>query len=96
MYRQRLSVFLAAAALLLLCALCVDAKRFMTPTMGRRKLAQASAPATSLQPGACRQQAYLTTEPTPDAIFDQLTPEEYISVAQFLVRVDTETARSKP
>ncbi|KAK9812036.1 hypothetical protein WJX73_000183 [Symbiochloris irregularis] len=43
-----------------------------------------AAPVQLLLGAACPQQAYLTTEPTKDAIFDQLTPAEYASVAELL------------
>ena len=72
------------AGLALSLAVCANGKRFMEVTSGRRKLAAASVPAASSQ-NFCQQEAYLTDDPTSDAIFDQLTPDEYLSVAQHLV-----------
>lgn len=64
----------------------------METTAGRRKLAAASAPAVPLQ-GLCEEVDYLTTEATADSIFDQLTPQEYLDVAQYLVRALTWSMR---
>ena len=60
----------------------------MQSTRGRRKLAAANAsadPAGSHAADPCAQPAYLSNETTPDAVFDQLTPEEYMDAAKFLV-----------
>lgn len=57
----------------------------MDVSPGRRRLAAASAPAVPLET-MCQQAEYISLEPTADAIFDQLTPQEHINVAQYLVR----------
>ena len=62
----------------------------MSVTPGRRSLAAASVPDVSQY--LCQQTAYLTDDATADAIFDQLGPDEYLSVAQYFVSAHCSTA----
>ncbi|KAK9792276.1 hypothetical protein WJX73_006852 [Symbiochloris irregularis] len=85
-----LSAFSAVIlGLLLIATTCASGKRFLSTTPGRRRLAQiqGSIPiAAAIPADACPTPAFITNETTTNAIFDQLTVDEYLSVAQFLVQ----------